>query len=106
MFFCTGAESHLNVLNAQPRSIEAELDLLIIKFVTESGNGRLPVKGVLMTMLSTLIYLKRFSVLPSLYRRQAGGRNRHCLQGYLAHEKMPTPLRPPKDPRHRPTVGS
>ena len=28
------------------------------------------------------------------------------LQGYLAHEKMPTPLGPPYDPRYRPTVGS
>ena len=28
------------------------------------------------------------------------------LQGNLAHEKTPTPLRPPQDPRHRPTVGS
>ena len=28
------------------------------------------------------------------------------VQGYLAHTKTPTPLGPPKDPRHRPTVGS
>jgi len=28
------------------------------------------------------------------------------LQGYLAHKKTPTPLGPPYDPRHRPTVGS
>ena len=28
------------------------------------------------------------------------------IQGYLAHKKPPTPLGPPKDPRHRPTVGS
>jgi hypothetical protein len=28
------------------------------------------------------------------------------VQGYLAHEKTPTPLGPPEDPRHRPTVGS
>ena len=28
------------------------------------------------------------------------------LQGYLAHEKSPTPLGPPEDPRHRPTVGT
>ena len=28
------------------------------------------------------------------------------LQGYLAHQKMPTPLGPPRDPTHRPTVGS
>ena len=28
------------------------------------------------------------------------------VQGYLAHKKKPTPLRPPYDPRHRPTVGS
>ena len=27
-------------------------------------------------------------------------------QGYLAHKKTPTPLGPPYDPRHRPTVGS
>ena len=27
-------------------------------------------------------------------------------QGYLAHTKTPTPLGPPQDPRHRPTVGS
>ena len=30
----------------------------------------------------------------------------HTLQGYLAHKKTPTPPGPPKDPRHRPTVGS
>ena len=29
-----------------------------------------------------------------------------CLQGYLAHKKKPTPLGPPYDPRHGPTVGS
>ena len=28
------------------------------------------------------------------------------LQGYLAHEKKPTPLGPPYDPRCSPTVGS
>ena len=28
------------------------------------------------------------------------------MQGYLAHKKTPTPLGPPKDPRHRPAVGS
>jgi len=28
------------------------------------------------------------------------------LQGYLAHQKKPTPLGPPWDPTHRPTVGS
>ena len=28
------------------------------------------------------------------------------LQGFLAHTKSPTPPGPPKDPRHRPTVGS
>ena len=28
------------------------------------------------------------------------------VQGYLAHNKTPTPLGPPQDPRHRPTVGS
>ena len=28
------------------------------------------------------------------------------MKGYLAHEKTPTPLRPPPDPRHMPTVGS
>ena len=28
------------------------------------------------------------------------------LQGYLAHKKTPTPLEPPYDPRHKPTVGS
>ena len=28
------------------------------------------------------------------------------LQGYLANKKTPTPLGPPLDPRHRPTVGS
>ena len=28
------------------------------------------------------------------------------IQGYLAHEKTLTPLDPPQDPRHRPTVGS
>ena len=39
------------------------------------------------------------------------GENATCdtpgqLQGYLAHQKTPTPLGPPSDPRHRPTVGS
>ena len=33
-------------------------------------------------------------------------REEESLQGYLAHKKMPTPLGPPYDPRHRPTVGS
>ena len=28
------------------------------------------------------------------------------IQGYLAHKKTPTPVGPPSDPRHRPTVGS
>jgi len=28
------------------------------------------------------------------------------LQGYLAHRKTPTPLGPPLDPRHMPTIGS
>ena len=28
------------------------------------------------------------------------------VQGYLAHVKTLTPLGPPSDPRHRPTVGS
>ena len=28
------------------------------------------------------------------------------VQGYLAHKKSPTPLGPPKDPAHMPTVGS
>ena len=28
------------------------------------------------------------------------------LQGHLAHEKTPTPLGPPYDPRYGPTVGS
>jgi len=31
---------------------------------------------------------------------------RRGVQGYLAHKKTPTPLGPPQDPRHRPTVGS
>ena len=29
-----------------------------------------------------------------------------CVQGNLAHNKTPTSLGPPYDPRHRPTVGS
>jgi len=28
------------------------------------------------------------------------------LEGYLSHEKQPTPLGPPQGPRHRPTVES
>ena len=28
------------------------------------------------------------------------------LQGYLAHKKATTPLGPPQDPRHSPSVGS
>ena len=31
---------------------------------------------------------------------------RDRVQGYLAHKQTPTPLGPPSDPRHRPTVGS
>ena len=33
-------------------------------------------------------------------------RKRLRIQGYLAHKKTPTPLGPPYDPRHGPTVGS
>ena len=33
-------------------------------------------------------------------------RDKTMLQGYLAHKETPTPLRPPSDPRHSPTVGS
>ena len=33
-------------------------------------------------------------------------RPHRILQGYLAHKKTPTPLGPPKDPEHGPTVGS
>ena len=34
--------------------------------------------------------------------------NSRCedLQGYLPHNKTPSPLGPPYDPRHRPTVWS
>jgi len=32
--------------------------------------------------------------------------SRQRLQGYLAHEKQPPPLGPPKDLRYSPTVGS
>jgi hypothetical protein len=28
------------------------------------------------------------------------------VQGYLAHKKTPTPMGPPQDIRHKPTVGS
>jgi len=28
------------------------------------------------------------------------------IQGYLAHMNTPTPLGPPEDPRHRPTIES
>ena len=28
------------------------------------------------------------------------------VQGYLAHEKAPIPLGPPKGPKHSPTIGS
>ena len=35
-----------------------------------------------------------------------GGLGFTGIQGYLAHKKTPTPLGPPQDPRHRPTVGS
>ena len=35
-----------------------------------------------------------------------GNRSLKNVQGYLAHKKTPTPLGPPQDPRHRPTVGS
>jgi hypothetical protein len=31
--------------------------------------------------------------------------NINGVQGYLAHQKLPIPLGPPEDPRHRPTVG-
>ena len=39
------------------------------------------------------------------YRERLGYRKR-LVQGFLAHEKTPTPLEPPWDPMHRPTVGS
>ena len=32
--------------------------------------------------------------------------NRVSSQGYLAHEKVPSPLGPPLDPRYSPTAGS
>ena len=35
-----------------------------------------------------------------------GGLGVTGIQGYLAHKKTPTPLGPPQDPRHRPTLGS
>ena len=41
--------------------------------------------------------------VPHFPRDPAVGR---CLQEYLAHKKTPTPQGPPRDPRHRPTVGS
>ena len=31
---------------------------------------------------------------------------RYCVQGYLAHKKLPPPVGPPQGPRQRPTVGS
>ena len=31
---------------------------------------------------------------------------KHAIQGYLARQKMPSPLGPPNDPRHRSTIGS
>jgi hypothetical protein len=37
--------------------------------------------------------------------RQRGADPRDTIQGYLAHTKTPTPLGPPLNPRHRPTVG-
>ena len=36
--------------------------------------------------------------------KPAPGLSAGVLQGYLAHEKTPTPLEPPKDTRHGPTV--
>jgi hypothetical protein len=30
----------------------------------------------------------------------------YYVQGYLAHKKTSTPLGPPQDPRHRPSLGS
>ena len=42
--------------------------------------------------------------LPAVFKANAADA-RH-VQGYLAHNKPPTPLGPPKDPRRRPTVGS
>ena len=37
--------------------------------------------------------------------REPVARDVGALQGYLTHKKMPNPLGPPYDPRHRPTVG-
>jgi len=42
----------------------------------------------------------------STYQELGPRRGAGCIQGYLAHKKTPTPLGPPQDPRHRPTVGS
>ena len=41
---------------------------------------------------------------PVLRLQERLGRAR--VQGYLAHKETLTPLGPPQDPRHRPTVGS
>ena len=38
--------------------------------------------------------------------KTGGAPPRLPFQGYLTHKKTPTPLGPPQDPRHMPTVGS
>ena len=56
--------------------------------------------------------LRHFDVFPirseaaMRHRGYSRIRTRTTLQGYLAHKETPTPLGPPLDPRHRPTVGS
>jgi hypothetical protein len=45
-----------------------------------------------------------FSAL-RMSRHKWPGTSQAGLQGYLAHKKPPTPLGPPKGPRHKSTVG-
>ena len=49
------------------------------------------------------VNLRRF---PKPRKSVPGGGWGNVQYGYLAHKKSTTPLGPPEDPRHRPTVGS
>ena len=54
-----------------------------------------------------LLQTSGLRILPPLilFRRGLGLRGLH-RRHLLRNKKMPTPLGPPQDPRHRPTVGS
>ena len=52
------------------------------------------------------VSLTASSMPPFVTIARANAEKQVAVQGYLAHKKTLTPLGPPLDPRHRPTVGS